>query len=330
MRLLGLIQLTLLAVVLFTVLVALVSAAGYPLVRRRLAGARPAPRARLIAALASLPAIAALALTALCFLPSMIGAMWPALEHCALHADGHPHFCLVHLPLSSGGPAGWLAVGSLLALIMLRVLLWLTRLGRSRLALRRIAGSAPFDHARGLRIVGTDMPLAITTGILRPITLVSEGLLRALPPELAHAVIEHERAHERRRDGLVKLLAGVLSLAHLPRVRTMMLADLELATEQACDEEAGERLGDRLSVARALIEVERLLEDGRSRMGLAAVSFGGSSLAPRVASLLAEPVLPGPRGKIVHRIIMAAAAAALLLADPLHHLTETLLGLLSG
>ena len=175
----------------------------------------------------------------------------------------------------------------------------------------------------------TDVPLAVTTGVLRPRTFVSTVLLRSLPPDLVDAVIEHERAHRRRRHVLLKLVAGILSLVHLRRTRLCLLEDLDLAAEQSCDEETGVLLGDRLRVARALLVLERLLQGTRARVGLAGVSFGGSSVIPRVESLLGDPGSPVPHSKARRWLVVVAVGALLLLAEPLHHVTETILGLLA-
>lgn len=327
MRAAGLIQLGGLAAGLFAMVAAVAVAAAYPHLRRRLGRVAPAERARWVLAVCALPAASAVGLTALCFLPSAFDALWPGLDHCPHHVDGHPHFCLVHLPLTPGSVAGWAITGTLAAVLALRLVHRLTRMVRSQRALRQLSQTAAFDRGRGVWIVESEIPLAVTSGLFRCRTFVSTALLGSLPPALVDAVIEHERAHARRRDVLVKAVASVLSLAHLPPARRALLTDLDLAAEQACDEAAGLRLGDRLGVAHALIALERLLHGTAARFGLAGVSFGGSAVVPRVEALLAEPAVTAPHNKTRRwLVVVAAVVALLLLADPLHHLTETILG----
>ncbi len=326
MKAAGLIQLGVLAAVLFTTVAAVAVAVTYPRLRRKLARAAPAEHARSVLALCALPAASAVGLTALCFLPSALDALWPGLDHCPHHGDGHSHLCLVHLPLAPGSIAGWAVAGTLAAVLALRLLHRLPRMVRSRRALRQLARTAVFDRGRGVWIVESEVPLALTSGLFRCRTFVSTALLGFLPPALVDAVIEHERAHARRLDVLVKVVASVLSLAHLPQARRALLTDLEMAAERACDEAAGMRLGDRLRVAQALVALERLLHGTQARCGLAGVSFGGSSVAPRVEALLAEPAARAPHNKTRRWLVVAAVGALLLLADPLHHLTETILG----
>jgi len=323
----ALIQLSILAVALFAVFGSVVSAAAHSLLRQRLMQVAPARRARALLALCVLPAMSAIGLTALCFFPSTLSTLWSGVDHCLEHGDGHLHFCLAHAPSSSESSFGWLIAGIVAAGLLLRGLHSFSRMGHAHRTLRQLFHAAVFDHGREVWLVESDVPLAVTIGIRRPRILVSTELLRKMPSELVDAVVEHERAHVRRRDVLGKLVASLLSLLHLPRTRRGLLAALDLASEQACDEEAAVRVGDRLRVAQALLYVQRLLQGSTVNLGLAGVAFEGSSVAPRVESLLADAMPPGSSQSA--RWLAAAAVALVLLAEPLHHQTETILGLIT-
>jgi Zn-dependent protease with chaperone function len=324
----GLIQLGVLAAMLFAVVASVAVTVVYPRLRWKLARVAPTERARWVLALCVLPTASAVGLTALCFLPSMFDVLWPGLDHCPRHLDGHAHLCLSHPPPAPGTAVGWALPGALAAVLALCLAQRLARMGRSWKALRQLAQTAVFEHGRGVWIVESEIPLAVTCGLFRCRILVSTALLDSLSPALVDAVVEHERAHVRRRDVLVNVVASVLSLTHLPPARRALLADLDLAAEQACDEAAAIRLDDRLQLAQALLALERLLLGTQARFGLAGVSFGGSSVALRIETLLAEPTTRAPHNKTRRWLVGAAAAATalLLLADPLHHLTETILG----
>jgi hypothetical protein len=82
-------------------------------------------------------------------------------------------------------------------------------------------------------------------------------------------------------------------------------------------------------VAEAILAVERLLAGAPAPAHPALLAFGGSSVAERVRGLLAEPPRRLPRAA-VWLGVSALLLAALLLADPLHHATEHLLGRLLG
>jgi len=124
-----------------------------------------------------------------------------------------------------------------------------------------------------------------------------------------------------------RLAARVLSRLHLPALRRALLAELAVASEQACDAEAGHRVGDRLVVAEAILAVERLLAAAvPPPAGLA--SFDGNSVAGRVRALLAVE-LPAPPQRAYRVAAALACLFAVACVDPLHHLTEHLLALAS-
>ena len=193
---------------------------------------------------------------------------------------------------------------------------WLARLPRQASQL-----------GRDVEIVGSQTPFAFAAGLLRPRIHVAARLLEALPaPQLA-AVIEHERAHARRRDPLLRLAARVLSRAHLPRVRRALLGELAMASEQACDAEAGRRVGDRLAVAEAILAVERLLA-----AAVPAPRGSRASMATRCPSACARCSRPSrPRRRAAPSCLRSRSPASSGVAciDPLHHLTEHLLALAS-
>jgi beta-lactamase regulating signal transducer with metallopeptidase domain len=135
--------------------------------------------------------------------------------------------------------------------------------------------------------------------------------------------VAHERAHAVRRDALVLTVARVLTLAHLPHVRRRILADLALACEQACDEEAARACGDRVRVAETIVAAERAAATA-SPSPVAGLAFGGGEVVHRVESLLAAPV-DGARTRRLRWILLAAGAALAAAAPHVHHWTETIL-----
>jgi hypothetical protein len=74
-----------------------------------------------------------------------------------------------------------------------------------------------------------------------------------------------------------------------PSARAKVISALELAAEQSCDEVAASRVGDRLQVAEAILNVERLLQVGVSSLSPLAASFGGDTVPQRVLALLEAP-----------------------------------------
>lgn len=319
MSVLGLLQFVLLTASLFTLVTALLVSAIHPLARRRLARWEPARRARLLTGLAAAPLVVGVAHTALCLAPGVLGVIWPALDHCLYHV-GHAHLCAVHLPVASGTLASWLLLGFFALLFGAPLVITLARMARTRRLLAQLRGTAR-GGPDGVHVVDDLRPFAATglgTGIL-----VSTALLEQLDPALLPAVLAHERAHLERRDPVLRAIAAVLASAQLPATRRTLLADLELATEQACDERAAARLGDRLLVARALLAVERLMTPRFA----GAMHFGAAHLSSRVEALL-SPRLPETSTRAESGWLAAAVVVSVLLTDPLHHLAETVVALI--
>lgn len=322
----GLLQLSALAALGFALVAAAASSLLYPAVSGRVARLQASTRARVLVIWAALPLLAGFFLVAICFLPPLAGALGVASDHCLTHDDHHGHLCFVHQPRTAGSLVGWLVLAGCGAWVALAVGGHLRRLHEARRLVRSLrAGSRP--TAGGIRLVESPTPLSVTAGVLRPEIYVSSGLVSSVPAEVLAVVVEHERSHVARRDGARKLLARLVSLAHLPGTRRRLLADLGLACEQACDEDAALRIGDRLLVAEAIIAMERRLSKGQDGLGALASAFGGNDVAPRVQALLAVPSPEHRRSRVV--LWVAVLAVALVVADPLHHLTETILGMLA-
>jgi Zn-dependent protease with chaperone function len=324
---LGTLALALLAGGAFAAATAAGVALAWPLLRARLRASHPSVGATAALVAAAAPIVLPAILVALCFAPGLLSLVGLHADHCIQHPE-HPHLCVVHpiallgaslaaLLFAGGGAAIAAAVAGTLALARWR---------------RRIAGlrlGATGALAPDVRVVDSERPFSLTAAGRRPEIFVSTSLLAALSPEQLEAVVEHERAHARRRDGVRVLLARALSLVHWPRTRRRLLADLSLFTERACDEEAGGRLRDRLRVAEAIVAVERVLGAAAAPAHPALLAFGGSSVGERVAALLEPaPGLPSRRIRVV--VVAALLPAAWWIADPLHHATEHLLGLLFG
>jgi Zn-dependent protease with chaperone function len=314
----------LLAGVVFAAATSLVLALAWSRLSVRLAHVHPSLRSRCCwlaaAAPSALPALA----VALCFVPGLLAAAGFAADHCARHPD-HLHLCLSHAsaPLTQAGSLLLALSGVLLALAVAPEL---ARLVRTRRWLSRLPRRAA-RPARDVEVFESDAPFAFAAGLRRPRVHVAASLVESLPPAQLEAVVEHERAHVRRRDPLARFAARLFSLPHLPALRRTLLRELALASEQACDAEAARRIGDRLVVAEAILAVERILSVAApAPAGVAAID--GSSVGPRVQALL-EPEPPAlPRG--LHRVGAALALlAALACADPLHHATEHLLALVT-
>lgn len=324
-------SLALLVGIAFAAATSLVVSAAWPWARRRLAVAHPAARAAVAWVAAAAPVLLPALLVALCFLPGLLGAVGLVHDHCTHHPD-HPHLCLIHAtaPLTPARAALLVSAALLAALAVLpdalrlvRQLRWLARLPRAT------STSRPhLEEAGDVEIIDCETPFAFAAGLWHPRVHIAVGLLRALPERLLAAVLAHERAHARRRDSLLQLTARVLSRAHLPGVRRSLLAELALASEQACDAEAGGCIGDRLAVAEAILAVERLLGGAAGAVPPGITAFGGSAVTERVHGLLADEVRPA-RQTLWRVAVSMSLLVPLVMVNGLHHAAEYLLAIVT-
>jgi Zn-dependent protease with chaperone function len=281
----------------------------------------PATRARTLTLLALAPCALATLAVALCLAPGLGAALEIARDHCTRHAD-HPHLCLAHPTAALTPPllaVLLLAGGSLLV----KAVRDGVRLRRMLAPIRGLEGLPATELEPGVRRIDSARPLSLTTGLLRPATYVSRGLVEALPESQLEVVLAHERAHRRRRDPTLRLLTGILSFPLWPATRRALLREAGLAAEQACDEEASRKVGDRLLVAETLLAVELLCAE-LGRAPAPAFGFGESSVRERIESLLAEPSGPAAPWLVwwAAGLTVALAAAS---SGPLHHEVEHLL-----
>ncbi|MET0410340.1 MAG: M56 family metallopeptidase [Polyangiaceae bacterium] len=327
MSALAALQLLLLAGLLFTSLAGLLVSAAVPLVLSRTEHWEPLRRHRALFLLSTSPVLIAQASVLAVIAPSLLSLLWPELDHCLAHGDHHVHLCWFHLPAQVGRWWSWLP--------LLAGLCWLVcQSVSSALALYRasrcIAGLKAFDAGElepGARLLALELPLCVLAGLFRPTILLSRGLLAQLSPQQLAVVLHHERAHAARHDILRSLAARAGASFLYPAARARLLQALELASEQCCDEQAALRMRDRVCVAETIVRVERALQRAVTTAVPLTASFGGPTVVARVTALLDGPKPPGS-------IILVALPLTLLLltvlasSASLHHLTESLLGLI--
>lgn len=325
MSALGALPLALLAGAGFALVYGLLASALSPVVLASVRGWAPERRHRALTLLSVTPLVLALASVVAVFLPSALALVWPAHDHCLAH-HGHVHLCLRHPPPVVGEAAPWVLLSLALASMLARVTPSLAALRRAVDASALCLSQSLPDARRGVRVLETSTPLCVTVGLLRPEVVVSVGLLASVSSTELDVMLHHERAHARRRDALRRIVTDGTTALLWGAAKTDLRAALRVSAEQCCDEAAGSAVGDRLQVAEVILKVERLLQGSpRVAVGLA-VSFDGDVPA-RVESLLDAP---RPSGTLaLPWLVVGLAVSALAVAnDPLHHLTESLLGAL--
>jgi Zn-dependent protease with chaperone function len=298
------------------------------LASRPLLGLEACARHRVLLGLAGAPVLTSAVLLFSAVLPSVVSLFVPELDHCATHDDGHAHLCFVHLPRAPLSAAALLVLVFATSCVLARWALSGAAILRSSRLLRALV-STGLPGAGDIKILETPETVCLAAGLIRPRVLVSRGLLDQLGEGGQAVVFEHERAHIRRRDALVASLVRFCIPLHVPGVGSWLLRELEIAAEQACDEETGARMGDRMAVAEAILAVERLAQGNRSPAAPAgAVGFGDCAVARRVESLLEDPKRPRSLRPLGAALALAIIAA-LLGSTGLHHTTESLISVIA-
>jgi Zn-dependent protease with chaperone function len=208
-----------------------------------------------------------------------------------------------------------------------RVIYLLVRIRAFTLGIRAVARlQNRRENGVPLYTVVSPRPACFALGIFRPAVYLTTGLQEQLSNRERAAMLAHEAAHIRRRDGLVgALLAGFYHLVPLPGSARLQ-ATWARAVERACDAEAARRVGSPTDVAAALVHVARLMSTAAPVVP-GVMSFGQHEDVPgRVAALLAMPRAAGTttarRTLLPGRLITMSLGLLLAASVPLRHLVE--------
>lgn len=204
----------------------------------------------------------------------------------------------------------------ILLVLLLRFLIALVGTGRDTRRARPpradlcedpLASRSFVSGSRHVQVLPTSDPVAYTTGLIRPTTVLSTGLLAELDDRSVTAVLAHESAHAHRGHMLVLFGARVLERAFgfIPSVR-LSVRYVVMALEAAADDAAARMVGDRLAVAQAITTTARL-GAGAPR---SAPGAGTDEVAFRVWRLVEDP--RGRRSPLLRVTIVALTSATLL------------------
>lgn len=284
----------------------------------------PAARLKLLSGLLLLPAVTATAALGVVFAPSILDALGLVRDHCHSHPGHHAfHACFVHS--QPPAPSGFLSAG-LLAGFGYLAWSWSQTLGellRVRGRLRAIRDCGSVDQSDGVFHIDAPTPLAMTVGLLSPTVYVTGGLRSILSESQYRAVVSHERAHAERFHSLIQLVGRCCRPLHLGYTGHFLVTEVELACEQICDRAAADSVGDELSVAEAILTMERQA----GAMPDTALGFGGSAIERRVRAMLEADWRMPNWGMIVGIAVLSVAGIAGHY-DRLHHAIETWLGII--
>lgn len=156
-----------------------------------------------------------------------------------------------------------------------------------------VSAAASKAQALLVEVRSHDLPYALCTGILRPRSIVSLGLVRLLTEEELVAVLAHEERHRRRHAPLRHLVARTTAAAlfFLPLLGDVLEAHL-LQEEIVADREAV-ALAGRRSLVQAL---QKLSTAVNSAEGVAA--FAAASMMSGRLDALEGSACPSPIGRV--------------------------------
>ena len=287
-------------------------------VLRAAEGADPRARARWLLGLIAAPIATGVAVVLVavghCLVPRLLGIE----DDCFSDSLAGCAFCL--FGQQRGGVMAW-ALAGLTVLPLLRQLaasaLGVVSARRARARLQRIARPGPHGswHVPGAG--------AFVVGWGEPVVCLGESLTAALDDRAVRAVSAHEDEHLSRGDLWLRSAARILAAGHLPATRRALLDALDLATEQACDERAGEVVADRLVVAQALLDAARLQVGGGGCLPAA--------LDARISALCMHPdaAVSSPWASRVSLALAVALCASLWWSHQVHRVAETVALLLT-
>lgn len=275
---------------------------------------------------AGLPVLLGAAVVAILAAASLVGD-----DHCRTHGH-HAHLCLVHgvawadrtwaVVFVAAGGAAVVARGSALAFSMLRGLRLMHQLMRPLL---RIKG----DETGQLLMVPSARPFCFVAGLRQPRIFVSTAARHVLAEDEWLAMLAHERGHIEHGDLRHRLKLELLLLFAAPLTGTIAREHWDSATERLRDAGAAEQASPE-SVASALVCMAKAALQLKAGQLVSFTPRANRGLAQRITCLLDR----SPLGEHeAHRVVRLAllgvgslAMLAMLLAEPLHHALETLLG----
>jgi beta-lactamase regulating signal transducer with metallopeptidase domain len=164
-------------------------------------------------------------------------------------------------------------------------------------------------------------------GWWRPLILLPAGALAGMAPDQLEALLAHELAHIRRHDYLVNLAQRMVESVFFYHPAVWWISrQVTEEREHCCDDLAIAVCGDRMSYARALVD---LAAQGNARVvrpfAAASLAATGGSLRRRIERIVngAVPPLGGSRGAMFAggMLLAAMAFAGLLAAAPRLHAT---------
>ena len=278
----------------------------------------PSVRVWWLVATISFPSVGALLVALVGFGPCLRTLLIGSPDGCQSHGGPDFFFCLRRS--MHDVPAAWLVAGAFAMFVGRRLVAVVRALLQTRVVLGQLRRLGRYDQERNAWLVPGR--IAVVAGWPRSELYVGVDLERALFRESVAALLAHERAHQRRKDLHIKLVAQVLSSCLPSTMRRVLLDELDLATEQACDAVAAEEVRDPLVVARSLLDTAREAESDLLALAFCATE---GHLEARVRALCEPTWASSLRPAVALTALGTAVVLGCITFDAnLHDVTEAL------
>jgi beta-lactamase regulating signal transducer with metallopeptidase domain len=163
---------------------------------------------------------------------------------------------------------------------------------------------------RRLVIIEQEQAVALTMGFIRPVIVLSTGLINMLEEQELEAVIRHEEYHMQHHDALRAMPAYLLSkmMWYLPILRWCHHV-LKISAEVEADRYAVARTGSAVGLGSALLKLAR--HKPPVPMNLSHVSFADTPINIRIRQLIDPAEKPRMRLPLLSTLISLPVAAVL-------------------
>lgn len=303
--------------------------AAWPALHRHQAQLNPRHYSRVVFGYAALPLTISAAVLVSCSAVPVAAGFNVVPAHC--HVELAARACLPHEP--SGVAGLWFSLFGAMMVILCGGMAALSgwRLFVHSQLCRKLDLCCSFDAQLDAWVLDTDRSVAFCVGILRRRVIISQGLIQKLGPDELDIVLNHERSHASRFDGIGMFILQILTVPFLPRAKKGLTDEFLLSAEFECDRFAAEQCGDGFAVADTLVKLGRIrlseMRELGEREDAYVFSVFGQSIERRVAWLINTPASTEQGlSEIIERLICYTIIVAFIMAEPIHHALETALG----
>ena len=176
-------------------------------------------------------------------------------------------------------------------------------------------------------IIDSPIPTAFTSGLIKPSSFISTGLIEQMSAEDIEIITQHELAHAHYSDPLKKWLFSFFAAYYVNNIRHFLISMMSLSMEQDADSFCVKNQQSPQNVATTLIKFTKLAAKYTTKAQYKNelfVHFSLYSVEQRTMHLLnLKQFKTFPIGTVLVTILLLALISATSV-DGLHHVIETL------